>query len=95
MTGQIKIIIEYQEEGIDSDITGPLSAANVKVYRDDEVIGFIQYINFMADALGHTQLEFIFPDLTGWAADEELTKKIDRQVKSLSEIVGVKILKRP
>lgn len=96
MTGQIKIIIEYEEEGIDNDVDGPLSNVKVNVYRDDERIGLIQSIKFSVDANEVIpRLEFVFPNLTGWAACDELNKKIDEQVKFLSKIVGVKVLKRP
>ncbi len=100
MTRQLKIIIEYEEEGIDHDINGPLR--KVTLYHDDEPIGCVQRLKFSADAeKPFPELEITFPDLHDPEIDNStypspssasFVKDVDEHIRDFAKIVGVKTL---
>lgn len=102
MRSQIKIILEYNEEGIDHDTTEPLTIASV--FHNDKQIGMIHNLNVELDAGSFpsiTNFEITFPDLEntittmGWHASEELLKTLRENIKLLEAIPGVVIKLKP
>lgn len=94
MKRELKIIIEYETEGMDCDQPS-LNTTTVKVYHDDKQIGFIQKLRFLAEAKADgVELEISFPDTSNWSSlAADLINKIAADARDLSKISGV-IVKR-
>jgi hypothetical protein len=98
MKRQIKIIMEYDEEGIDVDQTSPLK--KMRVYMDEQPIGCIQNFELSASADSfYPKLEITFPDFCDAEIDplfdNHFAKDIDYYTQTLSQIPGVKIILQP
>lgn len=93
MKRELKIVIEYEAEGIDCDYTTPLCATRTFVYHDGVHVGAIQKIAFVASANEFTpELEITFPDTSKWSTlGADVVKKIDANVRIFEKIPGVKI----
>ena len=88
--------MEYEEEGIDSDTTGPIMMTGVSIYHNDEPLGLIQALKFTVDVNNpFADLEVTFPDLTGFQISDELSETLEKSRSLFTKILGVKILKRP
>jgi hypothetical protein len=94
MKRELKIIIEYEAEGIDCDENKPIGL--LTVYHDDKPIGCIQKLHLTADASKwFPELEIVFPDLHDGSIDDGFTSPFtvdfDENIKKLSKIPGLKV----
>jgi hypothetical protein len=103
MTHEIKIIMKYELEGIDSDIDVPVTTGSIIVYHNDIPIGCIQELKIHARVDSPMpEIEISFPDLRDPQVSTTpifnsptpptyFADDIDENVKIFSRVPGVQV----
>lgn len=89
MKHQIKIIIDYEEEGIDCDET---HIKRTIVWVDEQPIGCIQQLSFKANAKSQfhqiEKFEIVFPDFQNSQIDKSFITGFPSQVKGYIKLLS-------
>jgi hypothetical protein len=101
MKHELKIIIRYEDEGIDNDCNQitPITCGKILVTHDDQPIGCIQHIKLEASSNDHfPQIEISFPDFSDpniWTDQVYLerwwSKEIRNSMRMLNTLHNVQI----